>query len=509
MDFNTIATASTSVLSDVILPHGGALHVTHGKIQFGTHANTNPTQLRLWTHGDTVCQNDLHHLSMRELTDMLRSTRNISAQTISLVNFVKHEMSPSVRLLHVPHASLPEMWTAFFKEVDAPLGSTAADVPYESRTEMLVVHQTPAHFLSDADLVPLLHRDNVVVLLVADEPAAAVPAAVPTLFSDTLLVQLRFASHALAVRRLPRCGGLVSLRHVLDALLQCAPLLFQSCQAPKENLALIPQSTARAPCFLVNRDETVFLGMTHGELKPIARSVSLFHAYHVLALGDASVALGFSTTSSLHTEYGACAVGVVGPDTGTDTLRAFLAAFPNAEQAVARTLLYEVAKLQPPAELLHVLTPFDTLVRHEEAVREDDSDGKAACLGAAIDALRSGTGGYRNAERADAIRSFFRRLKQYQKVVYRDQVAVGLMAQALSLLSRIGDWCLSEVDPRRQVFTPASALASLYGFGSTYREACREQYTLPEAVLDRMPAPFHTFNPARQVSQAASYTDPS
>ena len=490
MDFDTRATLAHIVVTDVQLRTGTTLEITEARLQFGMNCNTQPTQIRLWTHTDTVLANDLAGMGMAALAEECRdrSTRNIVTDSIPLDDFIRHEMSPSARLLHLRHKNLPEMWTDMLSHLDDPLGVSTAGHAYVHRTDIVVVHQTAAHFVDGAalDALPL---GVVLLFTVADVKAGG-------LGFDTLeMVQTQRArGRAGWVEVLHHHTNRASLTSTFRRLLRYLPEEFQSCAAPQENLLLHVTAEPGTACFLVDDKATAFLGFADA-LRPVAPCTSLFTPYAMYAMGSAS--MHYSLTRGL---LPVCGEFMDNGETEVTTLAHLLATRPSLQTCIAKLLLYEVACLQPAGSVAQVLAPYDALRKQAAALR---GDGPLVLTAAATALMGDATAAaHRSPEAAAAIKGFHTSLKTAQKAV-TDPAAVSLVQQACLLLERVGDWCLSS-----RAAPAVSILQTLYAYSAgggaalpahTYLESGGGGIYAFPSLLPGPPG-------GRHVSQSASYT---
>jgi hypothetical protein len=498
MDLTTRATLTRTVVTDVLLRGGKPLQLTEARLQFGANCNTNPVHIRLWTHTDTVLANDLASMGMAALAAECsdRSTRNIVADNLPLEEFVRHEMSPNARLLHLRHKNLPEMWSQLLARLDDPLGASAAGHPYVRRTEIVVVHQTAAHFIDEVALAAL--PAGVVVLFTVADGGTGLGADTVRMVAASGRGTYRGAYWVEELGAWGRISMATLFRHLLHNL----PEAFQSCQAPQENLVLHADSGGgdggdggATPCFLINDNNCVpmatFLGLAGAALKPIAPCASLFTPYWACAMGG-SVNMHYSVTRGLATTVGefveSAAEGV-----RTTTAAELLEASPGLALPLARLLLYEAASLQPTGSVVHALTPYDALRRQAAALKGNEVLERAAAV--LLDA--PGAAEWRSPAAAAAICAMYASTRQLQKA-FADSTATaaGLLLQTLHLLERVGEWCL----PPRMPLSGSSVLQALYV--NPLRE------TLAQPLVGHLEGSyiFPPALPSRQVSQSASYT---
>jgi hypothetical protein len=368
-DLETKALVRTSVLSDVVMADGRPLAITAGSLQFGTNHYLHPHQVRLWTHCPTLLHNDLKDLSMEDLTAQFagRSTRNIQTESISIEDFVRHEISPHVKVVNMASDNLPELVIALRASLADPLGISSNGSKYVHRTEIVVIHQTAMHFITGTQMDELLANDAVVLLLAATEGSA--------LRDDTL--QHMRPDRKLSVPRF--ITGELSLVDTLASFRAHLPDQFASCQAPKENLRLVVAG-GDFPCFYIKTKNTQFLGMSDGQLKPIAESAGLFAPFDVFVFGAA--ALSYTYSSGLCLYRGEFAEE---PPVET-TLAEYLKMYPQAEQAVAIFLQSEARRLFPTMEQLQILVPMFTLLKHAQHLEKGNP--AIVTLTAAADVLK-------------------------------------------------------------------------------------------------------------------------
>jgi hypothetical protein len=348
-DLDTQACVQTTVIKDVVFSGSGPLAITAGRLQFGTNHYSYPHQIRLWTHTPTLLHNDLMDLSMEDLTAQFagRSTRNIEAPSICIEDFVRHEISPHVKVVNMAKDNLPELVIALRASLGDPLGVSSNGNQYVHRTEIVVIHQTAVHFITGPQMEELLANDAVFLLLIAAEGSA--------LRANTLkCVQ---PGRKISVPRY--VSGKVSLVDTLDGFRTHLPEQFESCQAPKENLRLVVAG-GNFPCFRVRKDDTQFLGMTAEKLKPIAESAGLFAPFDVFVFGSAALSYTYSSGLSLY--HGAFA-----EDSPAEIkLAQYFIKYPNLELAVAIVLQAEARRLLPTPEQLQILVPMFTLIKHAQ-----------------------------------------------------------------------------------------------------------------------------------------------
>ena len=131
-DLDTKTSVQTAIIKDVLLGGERPLAITAGRLQFGTNYFAYPHQIRLWTHCPTLLHNDLMDLSMEELTAQFsgRSTRNIEASSICIEDFVRHEISPHVKVVNMASDNLPELVIALRASLADPLGISSNGSKY-------------------------------------------------------------------------------------------------------------------------------------------------------------------------------------------------------------------------------------------------------------------------------------------------------------------------------------------------------------------------------------------
>ena len=500
MDLTTRATLTRTVVTDVLLRSGKPLELTEARLQFGANCNTHPVHIRLWTHADTVLANDLASMGMAALAAECkdRSTRNIVADSLALEDFVRHEMSPNARLLHIRHKNLPEMWSELLAHLGDPLGVSAAGHPYVRRMEIVVVHQTAAHFIDEAALAAL--PAGVVVLFTVADGGTGLGADTARMVAASGRGTYRGAYW---VEELG-AGGRISMATIFRHLLHNMPEAFQSCQAPQENLVLHAEGHGGGdtPCFLIGGGAgrfgsgpptATFLGFADSALAPVAPCASLFTPYWVCALGS-FVNMHYSVTRGLAITLGEFTEAA--DSTTTTTAAELLEACPGLALPLARLLLYEAASLQPTGSVVHALTPYDALRKQAAALKGNDVLERAA----AVLLEAPGAAEWRSPEAAAAICALYASTRRLQKA-FADSTATaaGLVLQALHLLERVGEWCLAQ--PSRL------ALGGGCGILQTlYVNPLRE--VLPQPLRGHLEGSyiFPPALPSRQVSQSASYT---
>lgn len=355
--------------------------VAETMVQFGTNFHTDNRLVRLWTHGQVAVKNDLETLSMDKLKDLVarRSTQNITAGEVPLLDFLQHELSPAVRMKHMPHDTLSEMYVHLNKSLDDPVGVSKYGSRYASRTELVVIHQTPAQFLSLFRLHALAeHSTNVVLVVLCTH--------------STPLWASTFDWRTSGKKAVPLfVDGRVSLVNLLDELLKLMPEEFESCQSPKESLQVHVDVPAPSPTYLCEGEDAkvvAFLGVGgEGALRTLAASVGKFMPYTAYVFGD---------VSSLHYSYledmRECRVEVDASDCSVDTtLAEFLVARPHLQQAVARVLQYSVKRALPDPAAMQILLPLQTLTRQAALLKGKPKYAEVCLrLAAAIEALGLG-----------------------------------------------------------------------------------------------------------------------
>lgn len=346
-DLDTKTTVKTTVIRDVVLDGGRPLVITAGSLQFGTNHYSYPHQIRLWTHCPTLLRNDLKDLSMEDLTAQFagRSTRNIEADSISIEDFVRHEISPHVKIVNMVSENLPEMVIALRASLGDPFAASSNGSKYVHRTEIVVIHQTAVHFITGPQMDELLANDAVFLLLVATEGSALRANTLECVRPEKKIAVPRFIT------------GELSLVDTLASFRAHLPDQFASCQAPKENLRLVVAGGNFA-CFHVKIKNTQFLGMSSGQLKAITESAGLFAPFDVFVFGAASLRYTYSSGLSLYNGEFAEEVAA------ETTLVEYLKLYPQLEQAIATVLQSEVRQLLPTPEQLQILAPMFTLLKH-------------------------------------------------------------------------------------------------------------------------------------------------
>lgn len=483
IDLTTRATVTHTVVTDVKLSTGATLTITEGQLQFGANNNTKPIQIRLWTHANTTLTNDLATLGMAGLSEVCgqRSTRNIVAETIALEDFVRHEMSPGARLLHMKSNNLPELWTNLSVGLDDKLATSAAGHAYTRRTDIVVVHQTAAHYIDAAALDMLKKRENVVVLFLATNVDTG-------LGRDTVLLSKDArAVHGMSTWTEELRNNSASMTSVFRHLLQYLPEEFQSCQAPQENLQLHVSADTPIPCYLSD----TFLGMSSAEHGlPVASCVSLFTPYTLYAMGD--VHLHYSVTVGFTSVSGTFADAVT---TEVTTLSELLRSKPALQVCLARFLYYHATVAAPPQALAHLLTPYDTLVKHAASLKDSFPVEREALQRVANSLLiNDACQSARSAAAADKLRAFHASMKAALPS-FTNLSAGSLVNKAVATIERNGDWCLSDTGSASMEYMYASA-----------QRAALAQMVSPLQILQGGGAHFLLAAPARAVSQSASYS---
>ena len=480
VDLTTRATVTRTVVTDVVLSNGATLAITQGHLQFGANNNTNPIQIRLWTHANTTLSNDLAMMPMAALSETCRhrSTRNIVADTISLEEFVRHEMSPAARLLHVKSNNLPEMWSNLATGLDDPLTTSAAGYTYTRRTEIVVVHQTAAHYIDAVALEMLKGRKNVVVLFLASNVSRGIGRDTVLLSADACAV------HGMSAWTEELRSNCASLASVFRNLLTFLPEEFQSCQAPQENLQLHVVADAPTPCFLAD----TFLGMSSGDQGlPVTACVSLFTPYTLYAMGDVhlrySVTVGFSTVSGTFAEA---------ETTEVTTLPELLRAKPGLQVSLGRYLHYHAAAAAPTPALAHLLTPYDTLVKHAVSLKDSYPAEKEALQRAAdLLLINDASQRARSSSAAATLRACHASVKAALPS-FTNLLAYTSVNKAVATIERTGDWCLGGHGG--------------YSMDYMYVSAQRDAVAL-QSPLQILKGSAHAalVAPGRAVSQSASY----
>jgi hypothetical protein len=233
-----------------------------------------------------------------------------------------------------------------------PLGHSGAGVPYESRIELVCIHQTASHHVTRAEMwemANLLCADGVRVLVwffVASSATAMMDDTVSAVTGIASL--LRGTQIQFAVSTLDASGAASLLRTVATLVSSFAPQFLSYCR-PRENLKLCITTEDADACVMhvadVAQSVAVFLGQARDALMlPGVANVFQDHVFAVVSRSAVTSAWFECADSCFGTQTVPVALGA---PAGAVTLAALATSAPEIAGATAQGLRYCLASGLP------------------------------------------------------------------------------------------------------------------------------------------------------------------
>ncbi len=485
MDAKVFVEKTFTEVANLKLASGNYFGYTEITVQFGQGSNRCPHQVRLWTHVPPInVINDLDDLGMADdLMFASRCTRNITMGSISISQFIQHEMSPHARMTEHTYTNLPEMFAALEKAcVDPMATSVTTNQVYSGRSDIVIVHQTAAHYVTQALINTLVETTPDFPLLIVlvskmgskmmDDSAALTT---PPGSAVTLIVEPIVASGtALGI-------SLVSLLRKLTAVM---PEEFASCGPPKENLRVYGPDTAT----VYTKKPSGWTAMTTGTHAAVA--IELFTPYNFMLMNcTADDPITFSYSSNMTV--------VTSVVTDTSAINRRLLTDVCTDKSESRFCVLDSLHKMLIADNSHTkldlqaILPYHSMRRQLYALRFNEDDESAPiikCLEAAVAALWPVVQKYSPLFTDAGVADLYAKLKEVERITSRSMEANFMMG--VSPLNRLIDYIESYYDDcSRQ---PTLYLSNLYMHPLAVSTLSPQQH----ALLPGMP---------RQHSKAAAY----
>lgn len=367
--FNTLPVfdrATVSVIADVTLPTGSKLHVTQFKARFGTILATNKHLVRIWHHGNMQANNDLLEAGLHSSFLNSRATRNIVSETISVSALVKHELSPHVRCKDYAFSSLSELLDELLRVNKLPLETDSSGTPYSGCTNIVFLRQSAAQFVTKAHL-------NRIQSTFEGLPGGSVKCKVFVMVKNgtqMALDTLDVCKPYDYVSCLTIFHDRPSLLTIVRLLSEHYPEIFQSCDMPKENYAIVTDT----PSVVVHVNGNKCY--THGR-RILTLQMFVDHSFVILGSSPPSnirmLSSTFPTTPDIVDFIGTVETSEnvdISPEVESVTLTAFLNehAHPDLEAWILAYIQDEYTRAFPShaPELVH---PWKVVKHHLRSVK--------------------------------------------------------------------------------------------------------------------------------------------